>query len=91
MEEYRGIVLDTDAIIDLLWRAVTLVERLIDSRINPATTVINIFELSWDAYKISRKKVRNMEWLADALIILGLTEETALKAGEEISHLTFFD
>jgi len=90
MEGNKGIVLDTDVLVDLLRgrdKAVTLIRKLLDSRVNLATTAINIFELSWAAYKLGEEKVRDIERLIDTLTILGLTGNSAMKAGEEIAYL----
>ncbi len=84
----RMIVLDTDILIDFLrgkQSAVKIVRNLLDSKAHLATTVINIFELSWGAYRVG--KLREVEELCDILEILSLTSREALKAGEEIGYL----
>ncbi len=90
MERFRGVALDTDIIIDFLRgkeRAVRLIKKLYESNINLATTVINIFELSWGAYKLGKKRVNDIEKLTESLIILNMTVKDAIKAGEEIAYL----
>ena len=90
MERFRGVALDTDIIIDFLRgkeRAVRLIKKLYESNINLATTVINIFELSWGAYKLGKKRVNDVEKLTESLIILNMTVKDAIKAGEEIAYL----
>jgi len=84
----RMIVLDTDILIDFLKGrelAVDIIRGFLESRVRLATTVINIFELSWGAYRVGR--LRDVEELCDILEILNLTLREALKAGEEIAYL----
>ncbi len=84
----RMIVLDTDILIDFLKGrelAVNIIRGFLESRVRLATTVINIFELSWGAYRVGR--LRDVEELCDILEILNLTLREALKAGEEIAYL----
>jgi tRNA(fMet)-specific endonuclease VapC len=84
----RMIVLDTDILIDFLKGrelAVDIIRGFLESRVRLATTVINIFELSWGAYRVGR--LRDAEELCDILEILNLTLREALKAGEEIAYL----
>jgi len=78
----RMIVLDTDILIDFLKGrelAVNIIRGFLESRVHLATTVINIFELSWGAYRVGR--LRDVEELCDILEILNLTLREALKAG----------
>ena len=84
----RMIVLDTDILIDFLKGrelAVDIIRGFLESRVRLATTVINIFELSWEAYRVGR--LSDAEELCDILEILNLTLREALKAGEEIAYL----
>jgi len=84
----RMIVLDTDVLIDFLRgkeSAVRVVRNLLESKAHLATTVINVFELSWGACRLG--KLREVEELCDVLEILSLTSREVLKAGEEIGYL----
>ncbi len=88
---YEGgkVVVDTDVLIDYLRGrrpAVDELVRMMDQGVVLATTVVNIFELSWGAYRLGR--TREVEDLVEALTILDLTVREAVKAGEEIAHLT---
>ena len=90
MERHRGIVLDTDVLVDVLRgkkKAIEIVKRLRNERLDVATTVVNIFELSWGAYKLGGGKIRDVERLADTLTLLNFTYREAVKAGEEIAYL----
>lgn len=90
MEANRRVVLDTDVLVDFLRgkeSAIQLVRKLKEERYDIATTSINIFELSWGAYKLGKNRVRNVEELTDRLIILNLTAKEAIRAGEEIAYL----
>ncbi|MBE9390825.1 type II toxin-antitoxin system VapC family toxin [Fervidicoccus fontis] len=84
----RMIVLNTDILIDFLKSrelAVNIIRGLIESKVRLATTAINIFELSWGAYRVDR--TRDVEELCEILEILNFTSREASKAGEEIAYL----
>ncbi|MGC9097087.1 MAG: type II toxin-antitoxin system VapC family toxin [Infirmifilum sp.] len=84
----RMIVLDTDLLIDFLKGrrvAVNTIRDLIESKARLATTVINVFELAWGAYRVGR--LRDVEELSEILETLNLTSKEALKAGEEAAYL----
>ncbi len=88
---YEGgkVVVDTDVLIDYLRGrrpAVDELVRMMDQGVVLATTVVNIFELSWGAYRLGR--TREVEDLVEALTILDLTVREAVKAGEEIAYLS---
>lgn len=90
MEGHRGIVLDTDILVDVLRgkrKAIEIVRRLRSGRLDIATTVVNIFELSWGAHKLGGERIRDVERLADTLTLLNFTSREAVKAGEEIAYL----
>ena len=52
-----------------------------------ATTIINVFELYWGAYKLGDKKVEVVRKLLNKLELLLIDEEIAEKVGEEIAYL----
>lgn len=82
------VVTDTDVLIDFLRGKSSAVEKLkelVESGASLATTVVNVFELSWGAYRIGR--TRDVENLIEALLILSLTSKEALKTGEEAAYL----
>ncbi|MGB9729564.1 MAG: type II toxin-antitoxin system VapC family toxin [Thermoprotei archaeon] len=84
----RKVVLDTDILVDFLRghkAAVHTIKKLSEKRSNLATTAINIFELAWGAHRL--KKIREVEELSDAIIVLNLSSKEALKAGEEMAYL----
>ncbi len=86
--EASKVAVDTDVLVDFLRGrkpAVEKLSRLLDSKVALATTVVNLFELSWGAYRIG--KAREVEDLAEALIVLNLTPREAIKAGEEMAYL----
>lgn len=83
------VVLDTDVLVDLLRgrrEAIERVRELMESGASLATTAVNVFEVAWGAYRLGRP--RDAEDLAEALPVLNLTAREALKAGEEIAHLS---
>lgn len=53
----KRVILDTDILIDFLRgreSAIKFIKSFVESGIDVGTTAINIFELSWGAYKIRR-------------------------------------
>lgn len=90
MEHEAGkIVVDTDVLVDFLRGKKLAVEelgKLVDSRVALATTVVNVFELSWGGYRLGR--IREIEDLVEVLTILNLTVREAVKAGEEMAYLS---
>ncbi len=87
--EAGKVVVDTDVLVDFLRGkkyAVDKISKMIDSKVSLATTVVNVFELSWGAYRLGR--VREVEDLVEALMILSLKVEEAIKAGKEIAYLS---
>ena len=90
MEISKKVVLDTDVLVDFLRgvrSAIVLVSQLKENGFDIATTVINIFELSWGAYKLGEDRVREIERLVDKLTVLNFKVEHAIRAGEEIAYL----
>ncbi len=87
MEKYA---LDTDILIDFLRgknKAVSVIKKLKEEGFL-ATTVINIFELFWGAYKLGKKKrIDAVRRLTERLEILFFNEKIAESAGKEIAHL----
>ena len=87
--EAGRVVLDTDVLVDFLKgvpRAVELVRGLREKGAALATTVVNIFELAWGAHRVGR--ARDVEGLADAMVVLSLTPREAVRAGEEAAYLS---
>lgn len=91
MESSAGVVvIDSDVLIDYLRglrEARTFIEGLRRGGAKPATTAINIFELAWGAYKLGEARLRDVERLSKALLVLSVSEREALKAGEEMGYL----
>ncbi len=87
MEKYA---LDTDILIDFLRkknRAISVIKKLKEECFL-ATTIINVFELFWGAYKLKRKeKIDAVRKLIERLEILYLNEKIAESAGKEIAYL----
>jgi len=87
MEKY---VLDTDILIDFLRgkdKAVSIVKKLKEKGFL-ATTIINVFELFWGAYRLRKKeKINIVRRLIERLEILPLNEKVAESAGKEIAYL----
>ena len=87
MEKYA---LDTDILIDFLRkknRAISVIKKLKEEGFL-ATTIINVFELFWGAYKLKRKeKIDAVRKLIERLEILYLNEKIAESAGKEIAYL----
>jgi len=85
------VVLDTDIIVDFLRskeEAVALVRKLREKGVTLATTVINLFELYWSAYKLGGiEKVRTIDKLSRTLTILPMSSHESKAAGEEIAYL----
>lgn len=83
------VVVDTDVLVDFMRgknQAVAKIRELVEAGTTLATTAVNVFELSYGAYRIGR--IRDIENLAEALSVLNLTSKEALKAGEEAAYLT---
>jgi len=91
MEEARKVVLDTDVLIDFLRgkdKAVKPIRNLKNKGILLATTVIDVFELYWRAYKFGgSRRTLAADKLLDKLTILTMTVHEAKVAGEEIAYL----
>ena len=87
MEKYA---LDTDILIDFLReknKAVSVIKKLREEGFL-ATTIINIFELFWGAYKLRKKeRVDAVRKLTERLEILPLNEKVVESAGKEIAYL----
>lgn len=83
------VVVDTDVLVDFIRgkdQVIAKIRELVESNTAIATTVVNVFELSYGAHKIGRAK--DIEDLIEALTILNLSSKEALKAGEEAAYLT---
>lgn len=91
MESPSGVVvIDSDVLIDYLRglrEARAFIEGLRRGGVRLATTAINIFELAWGAYKLGEARLRDVDRLSKALLVLSVTEREALKAGEEMGYL----
>ena len=91
MESSAGVVvIDSDVLIDYLRglrEARTFIEGLQRGGAKLATTAINIFELAWGAYKLGEARLKDVERLSKALLVLSVSEREALKAGEEMGYL----
>ncbi|WP_338253073.1 type II toxin-antitoxin system VapC family toxin [Pyrodictium abyssi] len=84
-------VLDTDLLIALLRgrkTAVDYVARLEEEGLELATTVVNLFELYYGAYRSgSEKRVRAIRELEEILHVIGLDPRTAEAAAREAARL----
>ncbi len=78
------ICLDTDFLIDFLRSKPDAVKWVNDHERNHvlSTTIINLFELYYGAYKSSSKNLRSVEQLSQRLLILNLSHESVKRAGE---------
>ena len=90
LEIPKQIVLDTTALVNHLRSAdqKSIVTRL-EGKTQLATTIINIFELYYGAYK-SREVKRNLaavKGLRSTLQVFNLTEASAERAGKILAHL----
>jgi len=91
MEGSAGVVVVvSDVLIDYLRglrEARAFIEGLRGRGAELATTAINIFELAWGAYKLGEARLRDVERLSKALLVLSVSEREALRAGEEMGYL----
>jgi len=87
MEKYA---LDTDILIDFLRKknkAIFVIKKLKEEGFL-ATTIINVFELFWGAYKLrGKEKIDAVRKLIERLEILSFNEKIAESAGKEIAYL----
>lgn len=88
MEAARGrVVIDTDILVDMLRnvrKTVDFISELEKKEYILSTTVVNVFELYYGAYK-SRKRAKNLSAtneLLKRLIVLEMTFKPARKAGQ---------
>lgn len=82
------VVVDTDVLVDFIRgknQAVAKIRELVEAGTTLATTAVNVFELAYGAYRIGR--IRDVEGLVEALLVLSLSSREALKAGEEAAYL----